>query len=337
MMLKAFRKIIGGAALAASAITLSQAHAGAWDDYKALYVKDNGAVVDTYNHNMSHSEGQSYGLMFALAYNDRDAFAKILSFAEDKLKNPANGLHYWAYKPEEADPVADKNNASDGDLMMAWALVKAGSAWGVKEYTARGEELAKAIADNCTVDFAGYKLLLPGTEGFYRNSSVIVNPSYLIFPALRALAAETHPEAFEDRSTDGKRLLEAIAKAGFKVNLTPDWVEIDAQGNIAPASDWPARSSYDAIRVPAYEAWDDPDSPLLGIWKAWFQGYGEENTPAWVNVTTGEVANYPEPEGLKAVRQLALGAQIPEPSITSKDDYYNASLKLLAFLASQRF
>ena len=147
MMLKAFRKIIGGAALAASAITLSQAHAGAWDDYKALYVKDNGAAVDTYNHNMSHSEGQSYGLMFALAYNDRDAFAKILSFAEDKLKNPANGLHYWAYKPEEADPVADKNNASDGDLMMAWALVKAGSAWGVKEYTARGEELAKAIAD----------------------------------------------------------------------------------------------------------------------------------------------------------------------------------------------
>lgn len=164
-----------------------------------------------------------------------------------------------------------------------------------------------------------------------------MNPSYLIFPALRALADETHAKAFEDLYNDGKRLLEAIAKAGFKVNLTPDWVEIDAQGNIAPASDWPARSSYDAIRVPAYEAWDDPDSPLLGIWKAWFQGYGEENTPAWVNVTTGEVANYPEPEGLKAVRQLALGAQIPEPVITSKDDYYNASLKLLAFLASQRF
>ncbi|MGN0909062.1 MAG: glycosyl hydrolase family 8 [Succinivibrio sp.] len=336
-MLKAFRKIIGGAALAASAIACSQAHAGAWDDYKAMYVKDNGAVVDTYNHNMSHSEGQSYGLLFALAYNDRDAFEKILAFAEGTLRNPENGLHYWAYKPEEADPTADKNNASDGDLMMAWALLKAGRAWSVKEYTSLGEEIAKSVADHCTVDFAGYKLLLPGTDGFYRNSSVIVNPSYLILPALRDIAAQTHAKVYEDLYNDGKRLLEAISKSGLKVNVVPDWVEIDAQGNIAPASDWPARSSYDAIRVPLYVAWDDPESPLLNVWRGWFGRYNDTNTPAWVNVTTGEVANYPQPEGLRAVRALALDMMLPEPAITDKDDYYNASLKILAFLASKRF
>jgi endo-1,4-beta-D-glucanase Y len=336
-MLNAFKKFLGGAALAASAVAAPAAQAGAWDDYKALFVRDSGAVVDTYNHNMSHSEGQSYGMMFALAYNDREAFAKILSFAREKLRNPQTGLHYWAYKPEESDPVSDKNNATDGDLMMAWALLKAGKAWGVKEYTSLGEELAKAVAEKCAVDFAGYKLLLPGVEGFYRNSSVIVNPSYIILPALRDIAAQTHAKAYEDLYSDGKRLLDAISKANLKVKVAPDWVEVDAQGGIAPASEWPARSSYDAIRVPLYEAWDDPQSPLLSTWRAWFQSYSDAANPAWVNVTTGEVANYPQPDGLKAVRALALGRPMAEPSITSRDDYYNASLKILSFLASQRF
>ncbi len=338
-MLKIFKKFMLATAVVAGAASLPEAAgASVWDDYKALFIKDTGAVVDTYNHNMSHSEGQSYALMFALAFNDQDTFSRVLSFTESKLRDPNSGLHYWAYKPEEADPVSDKNNATDGDLMIAWALMKAGETWGIKDFSTKGEDLAKAIADKCAVDFAGYRLLLPGVDGFYKNSSVIVNPSYIVLPALSYIANRTHDKVFEDLYNDGKRLLEAVGNSGFKVNLVPDWIEVDAQGRITPSTQWPARSSYDAIRVPLYESWDDPSSPLLAPWRAWFGKFGPDNNPAWVNVTTGETANYMMSEGLKAVKTLALGmAGTQEPRITSADDYYNASLKLLSYLAARHF
>ena len=73
-------------ALALSAIS-SSALANAWDDYKAKYLQADGAIVDTYNHNKSHSEGQSYGLMFSCFYDDKDSFDKILNWTDSNLKD----------------------------------------------------------------------------------------------------------------------------------------------------------------------------------------------------------------------------------------------------------
>ncbi len=326
------------ASTVALAITVSSsAIAGAWDDYKALYMQDDGAITDTYNNNMSHSEGQSYGLLFALAYNDQEAFDKIFSWTQAHMLNPETNLHYWAYKPAEQDPTADHNNATDGDLLMAWTLLKAGKAFGNSQYTKEAEKLALAIADHCTEKMAHFTLLLPGVESFFKNSSVIINPSYYIFPALRDLAQATHQKVFEDLYTDGKKVLATLAQGKLKVNLPPDWVDVSAQGELTPAQDWPARSSYDAIRVPLYVYWDDPNSELLSPWKTYFSSYQDDKNPAWVNITTGEVADYMLPAGLAAVRAMVLGYPVQEPQISKDDDYYNASLKLLTFLASKHF
>ena len=96
--------------------------ANAWDDYKSKYLNDEGAIIDTGNNDMTHSEGQSYGLMFAVAYNDRDSFDKILNWTYANLYDKKTGLFFWAYRRDGGDPVADKNNATDGDLMIANAL-----------------------------------------------------------------------------------------------------------------------------------------------------------------------------------------------------------------------
>ncbi len=331
------KKILKISSLALVMSLSSSALAGAWDDYKALYMQDNGAITDTYNANMSHSEGQSYGMLFALAYNDQEAFDKIFSWTQSHMLDPSNDLHYWAYKPSEQDPTADHNNATDGDLLMAWALLKAGKAFGNTQYTKEAERLALAIVEHCTEKMAGLTLLLPGIDGFFRNSSVVINPSYYILPALRDLAEATHQKIFEDLYNDGKKMLATLAKSNLKVNVTPDWVDVSAQGDLTPAQDWPARSSYDAIRVPLYVYWDDPQSELLKPWKTYFSSYEDDKNPAWVNVTTGEVAEYVLPEGLAAIRSMVLGYPVQEPQLSKNDDYYNASLKLLTFLASQHF
>lgn len=45
-----------------------------WQSYKARFVTAQGRVVDTGNGNISHSEGQGYGMLLAVAANDRETF-----------------------------------------------------------------------------------------------------------------------------------------------------------------------------------------------------------------------------------------------------------------------
>ena len=51
--------------------------ATAWTAWKARFVTDAGRVVDTGNQGISHSEGQGFGMLLAVAANDRPTFERI--------------------------------------------------------------------------------------------------------------------------------------------------------------------------------------------------------------------------------------------------------------------
>lgn len=55
--------------------------------------------------------------------------------------------------------LPDGNNAIDGDVHIAWALLRTAELWGVPAYRARAERM-------------GRDLLLPGAAGFSPPSSV---------------------------------------------------------------------------------------------------------------------------------------------------------------------
>ena len=176
--------------------------------------------------------------------------------------------------------------------------------------------------------------MLPGAKGFNLNSYVNLNPSYFIFPAWQAFADRSHLTVWRDLIRDAKTL---TGKMGWgEANLPTDWVALAADGKMQPAKEWPPRMSYDAIRIPLYIAWQDPNSALLTPWRSWWQKFSRSQTPAWVNVTTNEAAPYNMNEGQLAVRDLTLGTKNGEPQITAQDDYYSASLKMLSWLAEQR-
>lgn len=61
--------------------------------------------------------------------------------------------------------------------------------------------------------------------------------------------------------------------------------------------------------------------------------YSHDNTPAWVDVVSKQTAPYPMSSGLKAVRDLVTGTAVFEPNIKLSEDYYNASLSMLAYMA----
>ncbi len=97
----------------------AQAMANGWDTYKSRFLQSDGRIIDTGNNNVSHTEGQGYGMLLAVAYDDRAAFDRLWKWTRTTLRNPQNDLFYWRYIPGAQDPVADKNNASDGDVLIA--------------------------------------------------------------------------------------------------------------------------------------------------------------------------------------------------------------------------
>lgn len=306
----------------------------AWTQYKSRFLMPDGRIVDTGNGSVSHTEGQGFAMLMAVANDDKDSFDRIWQWTNNTLKNKANGLFYWRYNPTAPDPITDKNNASDGDVLIAWALLQADERWRDPRYSAASDALTKALLAHTTTGFGGYRVMLPGASGFNLNSSVTLNPSYFIFPAWQAFARRSHLVIWRELIRDGQTLL---GKMGWgEANLPTDWVSLSANGQLSPANAWPPRMSYDAVRIPLYLAWANVQSPLLAPWQRWWRQFARDKTPAWVNVATNEPAPYAAQGGLLAVRDLTLGVTVGEPQIVAQDDYYSASLKMLVWLAEQR-
>ncbi|MFP1879907.1 glycosyl hydrolase family 8 [Lonsdalea quercina] len=303
-----------------------------WDSYKSRFLTVDGRIQDTGNNNVSHTEGQGFAMLLAVHYDDRSTFDRLWSWTQSHLKNKQNGLFYWRYTPTAADPVADKNNASDGDVMIAWALLKAGEKWRNESYLQASDSLQKEIVAHNVTQYAGHTVMLPGANGFNKGTYLVLNPSYFIFPAWADFSKRSRLPVWHQLIEDGMVLL---SKTRFgDTNLPSDWVALNADGTTAPAMNWPSRFSYDAIRIPLYVYWYDRESPELSTFRLYWHGFPRLRTPAWVDVLNNHTAPYMMNGGLLAVRDLAMGdSHQVNDAISPEEDYYSASLHLLANLA----
>jgi len=57
-----------------------------WDHFREHYISEEGRVIDPADgRRITTSEGQSYGLFFALVNDDRETFARLLDWTERQL------------------------------------------------------------------------------------------------------------------------------------------------------------------------------------------------------------------------------------------------------------
>ena len=306
--------------------------ADGWNGFKSRFMTSDGRIQDTGNNNVSHTEGQGYAMLMAVLYNDRSGFDSLWRWTQQHLKDPQSGLFYWKYNPAATDPVADKNNASDGDVLIAWALLKAGQKWQNNAYLQASDRIQKAIIAHDVVTFGGHTVMLPGSQGFNKTSYVVLNPSYFLFPAWRDFAARSHLKVWNNLIDSGMDLL---SKMRFgQAGLPTDWVALNADGTVAPATAWPPRFSYDAIRVPLYVYWYDPQSLQLVPFQHFWLRFSRAQTPAWIDVLNNNKAPYTMAGGLLAVRDLTLNeTSYLSDKVDEKEDYFSSSLQLLAWLA----
>lgn len=333
--------LMGAGPVHAALRTVSGRPAGldgaAWRDYRRRFVQPEGRVTDTGNKGISHSEGQGYGMVMAVAADDRATFDALWGWTRRTLMIRDDGLVAWRWVPGEG--VTDRNNASDGDILIAWALLCGAEAWRVEEYRTAAVAILQALAAAVVVEQAGLTVLLPGRDGFRRGDGVVVNPSYWVFPALRAFAALPGGEVWR-RVADAGLVLLAKARFGA-LQLPPDWALLDAGGGVAPAEDFRKQYGYDAVRVPLYLAWDGYADPYyFRPYAALVARSGGGPVPATVSLPGGVTAQVPASVGMMAVyrlacRMAAAGNTVTVPPLGADEDYYSTTLFHLAALAGQ--
>lgn len=303
---------------------------GPWAAFAARFLAPEGRIVDSGNGGISHSEGQGYGMLLAEAAGNRAGFDRLWSWTSHTLSRADVRLFSWRFDPTAATPVADPNNAADGDILIAWALLRAAARWHVTEYAEQSAAIRSAIRQHLLRPIGGRTVLLPGLQGFETPGLLTLNPSYYIWPALDAFAAADGGSAWGAVLRDGEQIL---GQARFGAHrLVTDWIEIDAGGSIKPARGHAPQFGFDAVRVPLYLAWSHRRAALAPF-RAFWGDYQARHAsiPAWIDVTTGAQAPYPLSNGGMAVVDLTLGRK---PRSAQSADYYASALGATAMLAA---
>ncbi len=202
------------------------------------------------------SEGEAYGLFFALVANDRNRFDSLLRWTEANLAGGDLTLRLpawsWGKAPDGTWKILDPNPASDADLWMAYTLSEAGRLWRDPRYEKLGSILAMRIAQQEVAFVPGLGItLLPGATGFHPDSETwILNPCYLPPPLLMRLS-EIQPDGpWRSVLNSLQTMLQKGSGAGFAM----DWIA--AGTTVRPSISPVQRASGDHSAVPlgAYEA-----------------------------------------------------------------------------------
>jgi endo-1,4-beta-D-glucanase Y len=305
----------------------------AWATYKAKFLDTNGRIIDNGNSGISHSEGQGYGLLLAYLANNPADFEQIWYFTRTELLLRDDGLAVWKWDPSVTPHVTDTNNASDGDLLIAYALALAGSAWNKKDYLQAAAGMAKAILSRVVINSGGRTLLIPGVDGYRapgRKDGPIVNPSYWIFEAIPVMALLVPSERWQKLSDDGLALLRALQFGPRK--LPADWVSLKAKPE--PADGFEAEFGYNAVRIPLYLARAGiADKALLTRLQQGMTVEGDE--PATIDLATGKPKDLLPDPGYRIVNDVVAcvvsGTKLPASvQQFAPSYYYPATLQLLS-------
>lgn len=315
-----------------TAVEAKGALLSSWASFSEQFCRPDGRVVDNGNKGITHSEGLGVAMLAAQACDDRKSFNRIHAFSK-KLRRP-DGLHSWKWEPGAG--ITDRNNASDGDLYIAWALTRAAARWGDAALVDDAAEIGRALRRTCVVRSSQGQVLVPGAEGFVNRSffgaeRTVVNASYWAWPAFKEIQAADPSPLWATLQKNGLSILES-AQFGT-LQLPPDWLLLSDP--MQPWKDRPAQFGYEAIRIPLFLAWARrPTHTALRSCAAHMQRPG---FPAWVSLDSSERANYQAPPGFEAVARLARKSVFGEPFALppiANSDYYSSSLILLSALAA---
>lgn len=320
-----------------------------WPTFKTEFISRDGRVIDQLNGAISHSEGQGYAMFLAVHHNDREIFDTVWAWTKYNLQvRGSDHLLAWKWGQRKSGiwSILDLNNATDGDILVAWALLRAGQQWQDDNLVQEASLLAAEVLQALQCTWQELVLIMPGYFGFNDVHELVFNPSYLIFPAFQdfATAWPDQSRQWQRIHDDGILLLNRLAFSPLA--LPPDWARLTSETARVDESRSPW-FGYDAIRIPLYLALaGEQDAlrtyvPLLDTMER--IGY----LPRGVDLIRSTVHLEPGPAGFYAVLARVAGdlgraAQAKNLHIQAvkqiqqeSSDYYSFVLYLLANLETE--
>ncbi len=290
----------------------------AWDTFKAQFTSEDGRVIsDDGEGGRTYSEGQAYGLFFALVANDRKGFDTLLRWTENNLSAGDLGARLpawlWGLRPDGTWGVIDSNAASDADIWIAYALGEAARLWKAPQYHNLGARLAARIIAEETADLPGLGLsLLPAPNGFVEaEGRWKLNPSYMPLQAMQRLAALYPSRAWKQLAQSSEKIIVGASPRGY----TPDWALYDTKQGflIDEKGKEKGQGAYNAIRVYLWAGMLHPTAPgrksLLSALNPMARYVRDKgHPPESIDVLTGQGSG-PGPAGFTAAILPFLQAQ----------------------------
>lgn len=287
-----------------------------WDAFQAQMITGEGRVVDhSDERSITTSEGQSYGLFFALVDNDQELFNRLLRWTERNLaRNDLTSFlpaWLWGRLPDGQWGVLDTNTASDSNLWIAYTLLEAGRLWKQHTYTVLGTLMLQRMAREEVARLPGFgTLLLPGLRGFVHQGYWRLNPSYLPPQVLARISVMQANAPWVGLVRDAHRFLIDSAPLG----LAPDWANWTGQ-RFEALSEADHIGSYDGIRVYLWVGMMHDDTPGATELKRHFRAVERLVAPSGnvserVNVVRGDARGEGPPGFSAALLPLFEGREI---------------------------
>ena len=149
-----------------------------FNDFQKKFIVNNSYTIDPYNNNRVTSESQGYTLFLCVIYNKPKLFKSIWNWTKNHMQRK-DYLFSWEYNKK----IIDKNNASDGDLFIAYSLLEAYQKWRNPLYYYDFQKIFESVTKlflpvlwNNSLDV----LLFPAKYGFLKNNILTIFPSYYI-------------------------------------------------------------------------------------------------------------------------------------------------------------
>jgi len=341
------KRISLGIVLAIAACTsIYGREAALWDQYKQNFLSEDGRIIDIAQDKASHSEGQGYGMWLAVVHGDRAAFDRIWQWTRNNLQVRSDSLFawHWGKRPNGEWAVIDYNNATDGDIMIAYALLQAREQWQAESYRDASLKIIGDIRTRLSVVRQGRTFLLPGYSGFTREAGLVLNPSYLILPAFRMFGRVDQAAFWDKIHKDGLFLIDRSCFGSLC--LPADWVMVDGD-RFAPS---PGNDPYfggNAIRIVLNLSREDAPRYPAGV-SALLDRYRlTGHLPQWIDLEKDSASLRPASAGHFAIFSLAAEKLGDKPLArrllneagsklkTEMHAYYSFSLYLLATTGSR--
>ena len=220
-----------------------------WQEYKKLFIAQDGRVIDKRNKHITHSEAVGYALYLAYRYEDLETFNKVYRWYKNNLKTNSAGLIPWKWGKDDKGKwhLLDKNSATDANLWIAYDNLLMYERTSDTKYKTEALQLIKSIRNNLIVQINGKRFLLPSEYGYDHDEYIEINLSYYLFFIFDKFKEYDDSTLWTALKKDGISLLKEARFTSLQLN--PDWIQVMKKDNEITFGHT-ARFSYDAVRIP---------------------------------------------------------------------------------------